>query len=131
MESQDTKVQETYIESFCKPNSNCIIDKDNSESIVNFIDQLNFYCEPGWKIGALGASFLFGIVIGCSTLTRLGDVYGRKPIYMLGLFLHLLFMSGIFFVTNAYLCFGLLFVFGMSISSRYYVGYTYNVEMQP
>ena len=70
-------------------------------------------------------------MVGCGTLTRLGDVYGRKPIYILGILLHLAFMAGILVVTVDILLFGLTFVFGLSISSRYYVGYTYNIEMQP
>ena len=70
-------------------------------------------------------------MIGCSTLTRLGDVYGRKPIYMLGIVMHLIFMAGILFVTKPVITYLLIFWFGLSISTRYYVGYTYNVEMQP
>ena len=46
-------------------------------------------------MGLIGSAFLFGIVIGCSTLTRLGDVYGRKPIYILGFIMHIGFMIGI------------------------------------
>lgn len=50
---------------------------------------------------------------------------------MLGLVLHLAFMGGVFFVTNSDLLFVMVFVFGVSVTARYYVGYTYNVEMQP
>ena len=56
---------------------------------------------------------------------------GRKPIYMLGIMLHLIFMTGILLVKNYLLCYTLVFVLGLSVSSRYYVGYTFNVEMQP
>ena len=82
-------------------------------------------------IGLIGAIFLMGIVIGCSTLTRLGDVYGRKPIYMIGLALHLFFMIGILTTKNVFFAYFLLFVFGLSVTSKYYVGYTYLLEMQP
>jgi MFS family permease len=82
-------------------------------------------------IGLVGAFFLLGIVIGCSTLTRLGDVYGRKPIYILGLVMHLSVMIGILISRVAIIDYFLLFTFGMSVTARYYVGYTYNVEMQP
>jgi MFS family permease len=80
-------------------------------------------------MGLVGACFLLGIVVGCSTLTRLGDVYGRKPIYILGLVMHLSFMFGILISENMYIDYVLLFTFGMSLTARYYVGYTYNVEM--
>jgi MFS family permease len=107
------------------------VDWEASESIRNLIYQLNFYCAPDYMIGLLGACFLLGIVVGCSTLTRLGDTHGRKPIYMLGICIHLLFMVGILIVKSPIICFFLTFVFGMSVTARYYVGYTYNVEMQP
>jgi MFS family permease len=109
----------------------CYIDWDNPESIHNLIEQLDFYCKPSWEIGALGAVFLAGIVFGCMTLTRLGDVYGRKPIYVLGILLHITFLVGVLFVKKLYGALLLLLLCGMSISSRYYVGYTFNIEMQP
>lgn len=89
------------------------------------------YCEDEIMIGLIGAVFLMGIVIGCSTLTRLGDVVGRKPIFLLGLVMHLGFMVGIIISTNKIISYVLLFTFGMSLTARYYVGYTYNLEMQP
>ena len=79
----------------------------------------------------MGAFFLLGIVFGCLTIARLGDIYGRKPIYKLGLFMHLAFSIGICFLQtrNFIILYGLLLVFGMSITARYYVGYSFNIEM--
>ena len=81
----------------------------------------------------MGFSFLLGIVVGCLTVARLGDVYGRKPIYKLGLIMHLGFSIGICFLhtRNLVVLYGLLLVFGMSVTARYYVGYSFNIEMQP
>mmetsp|Transcript_16361 Transcript_16361/g.27667 ORF Transcript_16361/g.27667 Transcript_16361/m.27667 type:complete len:89 (-) Transcript_16361:1162-1428(-) len=87
------------------------------------------FCEDDFKVGLIGAVFLLGIVVGCSTLTRLGDVVGRKPIYLLGLTMHLMFMVGIILSENQIFSFILLFTFGISLTARYYVGYTYNLEM--
>jgi len=70
-------------------------------------------------------------VIGCSTLTRLGDVYGRKPIYILGFIMHIGFMLGILNTESQYIGYLSIFIFGLSVTARYYVGYTYNLEMQP
>jgi MFS family permease len=58
------------------------------------------YCAKDMVVGLIGALFLVGIVIGCSTLTRLGDVYGRKPIYMLGICLHIGCMIGTLTTTS-------------------------------
>lgn len=107
------------------------VDWDSPFSLHNMIEQINYYCADDIMIGLLGASFLMGIVIGCSTLTRLGDVHGRRPIYMLGIVMHLFFMCGILIVTIDWICFILVFIFGMSVTARYYVGYTFNIEMQP
>lgn len=82
-------------------------------------------------IGLIGAAFLAGIVVGCSTLTRLGDIYGRKPTYMLGLVMHLIFIVAILNTYNIYVAYFLLFFFGMSVTAKYYVGYTYLLEVQP
>ena len=80
-------------------------------------------------IGLIGACFLVGIVIGCSTLTRLGDKHGRRPIYILGVIMHIFFTLAIMISVNPIIDFILIFIFGLSVTARYYVGYTYNVEM--
>lgn len=105
------------------------IDWASPESLHNLIETFKFYCEPSAMIGLIGAAFLMGVVIGSLTLTRLGDVHGRRPIFMLGLVMHLGFMAGIMIVTNYVLCYVLVFIFGLSLTARYYVGYAYNVEM--
>ena len=118
---------------FCGADKHVVWDYDYStpESFNNMIEQLDLPCESSFIIGLLGASFLAGIVIGCLTLTRLGDILGRKPIYILGLCLNASFAMGVVWVTSQPLAFAMIFVYGMSMSSRYYVGYTYNIEMQP
>ncbi len=77
----------------------------------------------------MGAAFLAGIVVGCSTLTRMGDVKGRKPIYFIGMFLNLVCTVFLFFANHIFIVYFILFVLGISVSGRYYVGYTYNLEM--
>mmetsp|Transcript_37795 Transcript_37795/g.57859 ORF Transcript_37795/g.57859 Transcript_37795/m.57859 type:complete len:100 (-) Transcript_37795:797-1096(-) len=95
------------------------------------IEQLDMFCAPDYQIGLIGACFLLGIVVGCATLARLGDVVGRKPIYLLGMVMHIGFMICVLITTNRYVAFVLLFFFGVSLTARYYVGYTYNTEIQP
>ena len=82
----DTCMKETY----CKLEDDLRrVNWKSPESIPNFIDQVDFYCSPEYMIGLVGASFVCGIVVGSVTLTRLGDIYGRKPTYMGGLLMHL------------------------------------------
>jgi len=95
------------------------------------MELLDLFCASESMIGLIGAFFLIGIVIGCSTLTRMGDVVGRKPIYMLGLFMHITFIIIFLNVTNKWIAYALLCFFGMSVTAKYYVGYTYLLEIQP
>lgn len=90
---------------------------------------MNLNCEEEWRIGLIGAAFLLGIVIGCLTLTKLGDIKGRKPIYQLGIWLHIVGTVSIIFITEYWTVILMIISFGMSVSSRYYVGYTYNMEL--
>lgn len=119
---------------YCSSEYLCEVDMANSQSFNNLIAQFDFYCEAKWKIGMMGFMFLVGIVLGCSTIARLGDVYGRKPIYNIGLLMHLAFSVIICFISGSssiLLLYGLLVFFGVSVTARFYVGYTYNLEMQP
>ena len=50
---------------------------------------------------------------------------------MLGLLMHLVITIGLVFSTEPIIDFILLFGLGLSLTARYYVGYTYNIEMQP
>lgn len=75
--------------------------------------------------------FLIGIVVGSSTVTKLGDYYGRRPVYLFGLILNFVLIIILIFargVAVAYIC---IFFLGISITSRYYVGYHFNIEYQP
>ena len=58
---------------YCSGDYECEIDWDSPHSLHNLITQLDFECAPKWKLGAIGALFLIGIVVGCSTITKMGD----------------------------------------------------------
>ena len=113
---------------YCSGDYNCEINWNSRESIHNLIVQYNFECAPKWQLGLIGAVFLVGIVVGCSTVTKLGDYYGHRPIYLVGLLMNFLLVGVLCLLRNvlgAYFC---LFLLGISITARYYVGYTYNLE---
>jgi MFS family permease len=95
------------------------------------ISQLDFYCAPLWQLGGIGFIFLVGIVVGCSTLTKMGDYYGRRPVFMLGFFMNFVCITALIFSHNVIFDYFVLFGLGLSIAARYYVGYAYNVEMCP
>ena len=116
---------------YCGNVYNCEIDWSAKTSLKNLISQLDFYCAPLWQLGGIGFVFLVGIVVGCSTLTKLGDFYGRRPVFMLGYAMNFVCIVALIFSHNVWIDFFILFCLGLSIAARYYVGYTYNVEMCP
>jgi MFS family permease len=116
---------------YCGNIYNCEIDWSAKTSLKNLITQLDFYCAPVWQLGGIGFIFLVGIVVGCSTLTKLGDFYGRRPVFMLGYAMNFACIIALMFSHNVYVDYVILFCLGLSIAARYYVGYTYNVEMCP
>ena len=79
----------------------------------------------------MGSFFLAGIVIGCLTLTRLGDIVGRKPIFIIGMLMQITVCITIVFMTNAWAVYGLCLVMGIALTGKQYVGYTYLIENQP
>jgi len=82
-------------------------------------------------IGLFGSFFLLGVVIGCLTLTRLGDIVGRKPIFMLGMIMQIAVTLSIVLISNPYIAYGLCLLEGISMTGKQYVGYSYLIENQP
>jgi len=64
-------------------------------------------------------------------VTKLGDIYGRRPIYLMGLALNFVLVGMLIVLRNVLVVYFCLFFLGISIAARYYVGYTYNLEFQP
>ena len=112
------------------PDQFCEINYEDPATVKNLIVQLDYECVPGWKLGAVGALFLVGIVIGCSFVTQWGDVYGRKPVYIGGLLLNGIVILVTCISKTPWITLICMFLLGVSITARYYVGYTYNVEFQ-
>ena len=90
--------------------------------------QYNLECEGSFKIGLFGSFFLLGVVIGCLTLTRLGDIVGRKPIFMLGMIMQIGITTTTIFMTNEYVAYVLCFLEGISMTGKQYVGYSLLIE---
>lgn len=126
-----TNHTDTLVDQYCSGEYNCQINWNSRLSIYNTLYQVNFLCAPGWQIGLIGSLFLVGIVVGCSFVTRLGDVYGRRPVYASGMFTNFLSVIIIVITMKAPITITCMFLLGMSITARYYVGYTYNLEYQP
>lgn len=104
---------------------------NSPDSIHNVLSQLSFYCAPGWVLGLLGMAFILGIVVGCVTVTRMGDIWGRKYIFMAGLALNAVLTVVIVFSDMPWLDTVMFFFMGYALTMIKYVGYAYMVEMMP
>ena len=75
--------------------------------------------------------FFVGTFTGSFVLPRASDIYGRKPLTLLGLVIYFSVVTSAFFVKNVYLMYFLIFMGGISETGRYYVAYVYIIEMMP
>jgi MFS family permease len=79
----------------------------------------------------IGSSFFLGTFVGSFILPRLADIYGRKPMFLIGLVLYVITVQGLMHSTNKNMMYLLLFLGGISETGRYYVAYVYAVEIAP
>lgn len=82
------------------------------------IEQLNFHCEPDYKIGLFGACFLLGMVVGCVTLARMGDLYGRKKVFLFGMGCQILATCGLLVSKSVAIDYLLLLVLGWAVTGK-------------
>jgi MFS family permease len=79
----------------------------------------------------IGSSFLAGAFAGSFVLPRLADVFGRKPMFLVGLILYIATVLGLLLSTSKAMLYSLLVLGGISETGRYYVAYVYAVEIFP
>lgn len=103
----------------------------DSETIDNLIMQFDMECEDPILLGLIGSCFLLGIVIGSVTLTRIGDVFGRRQGFMIGLAVQSTATICVLLTSNYYTACFLCFVIGFGVTGKQYVGWNYLLEMQP
>ena len=95
------------------------------------ITQYHLECASDYFISLIGSLFFVGTFIGSMFLPRLADIFGRKPVFITGLILHLITVFGVLLGTNKYLLLVFMCLGGLSEVGRYYVAYVYAVEVLP
>jgi MFS family permease len=88
------------------------------DSIDNLINQLDFHCAPDFMVGLFGSFFLLGMVIGCLTLARMGDIYGRKKVFILGMVCQVAACGGLLVSRSAPIDYILMLVLGWAITGK-------------
>ena len=79
----------------------------------------------------IGSMFFVGTFSGSFILPRASDIYGRKPLFLIGLSLYICVVIMLFFVESLTFLYVLMFLGGISETGRYYVAYVYAIEMMP
>lgn len=79
----------------------------------------------------IGSSFLLGTFAGSFVVPRMADIYGRRPMYILGLVIFIASCVGLILSTDIRAMYAFLFLGGLSESGRCYVGYVYAIEIVP
>ena len=88
-------------------------------------------CATKFQLSAVGSSFFLGNFIGSFILPRLGDIYGRKPLFQIGLSLQLVSYFGLFVASQKSVLYALLILGGISKAGSNDVGYIYATEIMP
>ena len=101
------------------------------ENQHNWIQQYDLLCASKFQISAIGSSFFFGNFAGSFVLPRLGDIYGRKPLFQFGLVLQTITYLGLLKASRIEVLYCLLVLGGISKTGTSDVGYIYAVEIMP
>jgi len=97
----------------------------------NWIQQYDLTCESDVALSMIGSSFFLGTFVGSFILPRMADVYGRRPLFMVGLVIYISVVFGLLLSTTKHMMYILLFFGGISETGRYYVAYVYAIEIAP
>ena len=106
-------------------------DPDAIDTLTNWVGQVDLYCTESFEMSVIGSMFFVGTFSGSFILPRMADIYGRKPLFLVGLSLYIIVVISLYFVKTLPLLYFLLFLGGISETGRYYVAYVYAIEFMP
>ena len=99
--------------------------------MTNWVSQVDLYCTESFEMSLIASFFLLGTFIGSFVLPRAADIYGRKPLFLIGLSIYIIDVICLYFVKELWQLYLLLFLGGISETGRYYVAYVYAIEFMP
>ena len=98
-------------EEICSPNYQSFYTYDSSSSSTynNWITKLGLLCIEDFDLGLFGTFYIAGFVFSALTLLRLGDIFGRKRVLIIGNVVNFTLFILLFFATNVKVIYILLF----------------------
>ena len=85
----------------------------------------------GGKVGLVGSMFFIGMAATVLWVPRLGDIYGRRKMFIIGIVIDAICYTGMMLTQNYYVMLAILFIFGLAASSRMSIGVVYMFELMP
>ena len=107
------------------------VDWDNIYSIHNWVEKLDLWCCPGWKLGMLGSVVFIGWVLTLPWIPRLSDMYSRKKFFIFGMVVDWLMFVAMFLTRSINWMIVITFVFGLMTTFRVNIGFVYMMELMP
>ena len=102
-----------------------------NENIYNWYTKVRLMCKPTRATALIAMAAFFGVFIGCLFIPRIGDLYGRKPIYLASMIVQSPIIIILIINTNMPVMYTLVAVFGMSIIGRMSCGFLLLMEHVP
>lgn len=122
------------LESICGADSTVVhyeIDWTKEGSLHNWVEKFDLLCRPKVQSASLGACFFLGWVCTLWWVPRFSDMFSRKKIFGIGLFVNLLVYVAILAANKLeQICF-LILVLGFFTTTRSSVSYVYLLELVP
>ena len=107
---------------------------DFSEHPANLYNLYTYYelgCRPKSATALIGMVVFFGSAVACLFVPRLGDLWGRKPIFCFSLAFQAPLIYMVVFVTTLKYIYIACFFFGMCIIGRMSCGFLLMMELVP
>ena len=89
--------------------------KDYYENIFNKFD---LHCAPTYKIQLIGAVYFLGWIITLTFVPRLSDTYGRKKIFLIGIFFTIPAYVTLYTTENYNILIASIFCLGLAATIR-------------
>lgn len=104
---------------------------DNPANVYNWYTKLDLVCKNKKAMAFIGTFAFIGISLGCLFVPRLGDLYGRKLIFLISMFVQAPIYAVASWTSNLKIVYGMCFLIGPCIIGRMSQGFLLLMELVP
>ena len=97
----------------------------------NWVSEYDMACAPAYHFGLFGSIYFGAVVLGSLIFPPLADKIGRRPVAMLGMLLAGIAQTILLFSSSLNFSYFLIFLMGLSMPMRVFVGFIYAMEFLP